>query len=376
MRVYLDNAATTRLDELVLEEMRKHLAAGLGNASALHPAGVEAAKVIERARITVAQSIRCRPDEIVFTSGGTESNNLAVKGSVDRGGHLIISSIEHPSVSAAASWLAGRGVEVTRLRVDGEGFVDPDEVRRSLRPKTRLVSVVHASNEVGTLQPLAEIGAVCREAGVPFHTDACQSYTRVGIDVERDGIDLLTVNAHKIHGPTGVGALYVREGVAPEPLFHGGDQERGLRSGTLNTAGIAGLAAAVEVSDEGDAVRMADLRDRFVAAVTERLQGVRLNGPRGEGRLCNNVSVCFDGVRGKDLFLALVRRGIAISTGSACASTKPVPSAVLLAMGLSAKTADTAVRISLSKWTTWAELQEALAAITEVVSGLREGDGR
>ena len=147
------------------------------------------------------ESIRCRPDEIVFTSGGTESNNLALKGSVDRGGHLIISSIEHPSVSAAADWLAGRGVEVTRLRVDGEGFVDPAEVRRSLRPKTRLVSVVHASNEVGTLQPLAEIGAVCREAGVPFHTDACQSYTRVGIDVERDGIDLLTVNAHKIHGP-------------------------------------------------------------------------------------------------------------------------------------------------------------------------------
>jgi cysteine desulfurase len=247
--IYLDNAATTCPDPAVLAAMAQCQGPATGNASAVHRAGVAAATAVEAARERIAAAIHAQPDEIVFTAGGTEANNLALKGAAfarrAQGNHIITTAIEHASVLETVRWLAGQGFAVTFLPVDGEGFVDPAALRRCLRPDTILVSVMHANNEIGTIEPIADIGRLCRERGVWFHTDACQSLTHAPLDVAAQAVDLATLNAHKIHGPRGVGALYVRTGVALEPLFHGGGQEHGLRSGTYNVEGIAGFGAAL-----------------------------------------------------------------------------------------------------------------------------------
>ncbi|MAE70174.1 MAG: cysteine desulfurase NifS [Gemmatimonadetes bacterium] len=372
MTIYLDNAATTRPDPAVVAVIVAAMRASHGNASSVHGSGVRAAMALERARATISARLGCRSDELVFTSGGTESNNLALKGVAARqaargGGRIVTTRIEHPSVARPVEWLGEQGFEPEFLQVDDRGFVDPDDLRKALRRKTAIVSIAQGNGEVGTIQAIAELGAICRAAGALFHVDASQSYTKVPVDVDAGSVDLLTISAHKIHGPLGVGALYFRRGVALDPLLHGGGHEGGLRSGSSNVPGIAGFGKAVEIAGDAGVAEMARLRDRFIGEVRERISGVLLNGPTGEHRLCNNINLCIDGVEGRTLQADLSRRGIAISTGSACSSTVRTPSEVLTAMGLDEQKAHTAVRITLSKWTTEAELDQALAAIEETV---------
>lgn len=372
--VYLDNASTTRMDPAVIEAVRATQEADLGNASALHDLGVKAAEVVDGARARIADAVGAAPEEICFTSGGTEANNLALQGAALARGegtpHIVTTPIEHPSVLETAKALGQRGVEVTLLPVDGQGRVSPDHVASAIRPETRLVSVIHGNHEIGTIQPIAEIGAICRKAGVRFHTDACQSFTKVPIDVREQKLDLVSLNAHKIHGPKGVGALVVRGGVELAPLMHGGEQESGLRSGTLNTDGIAGFAKAVEIASPEDAGRMADLRDRLLARLRERVGGVRLNGPARE-RLCHNLSVSIDRVAGKAVLARLNALGFYISTRSACSSKVLTPSRILQAIGLSDERALQTVRVGLSKWTTREEVDLFADAVAEIVAAER-----
>jgi cysteine desulfurase len=368
--IYLDNAATTRPDPAVLEEMALFQDERTGNASSIHRAGVYAATGIEKARAVIAARINALPEEIIFTSGGTESNNCALKGAAfalrHRGNHIVTTAIEHSSVLEPLRWLASMGYEVTFLPVDSEGRVDPDDVRKKLRKDTILVSVMHANNEIGTIEPIEEIGRLCRERGVLFHTDACQSFTKTIIDAQRQNIDLLSLNAHKIHGPRGVGALYIRNGVALVPLHHGGGQEQALRSGTSPVESIAGFGKAVGIVRSTDVTAMAALRDDFLRQVRCRLPAVTVNGSLTH-RLCNNINLRFPGVDGKALFLALNRENIMVSAGSACHASKDTPSHVLRAIGLSDAEAKSSLRISLSKWTTGEELEQAIELLCRLV---------
>jgi len=342
-----------------------------GNPSSLHRLGVEAAKAVERSRGVLAEALGAEPDEIVFTSGGTESNNLALKGALraagKRGAHVVLSAVEHPSVAAAARALEERGVFVSRVGVDQEGLVDPAAVARAIGPATVLVSVMHANHEIGTLEPIGEIGRLCRRRGVLFHCDACQSFTKEPLDVAKVPADLLSVNAHKLHGPKGIGALYVRRGTALAALLDGGGQEGGRRSGTLNTPAIAGFAAAVEAADARDASAMRLLRDRLWNALRRAVPGLRLNGPR-QARLCGNLNVLLP-VESKPLLQKLSAAGLCASAGSACSSAKAEPSAVLLAIGLSPQEAARSMRLSLSRSTTRAEVDAAARIIARLLRG-------
>ncbi|MDP7422755.1 MAG: cysteine desulfurase family protein [bacterium] len=377
--IYLDNAATTRLDPEVSLAMQRYRESGLGNASALHRPGLGAAKAVERARMIIAGSLGAGPDEIIFTSGGTESNNLVLKGLAfshqSHNGHIIISAVEHPSVSEPASWLESLGFEITRLPVDGEGFVDPLEVERNLRDDTILVSIIHGNNEIGTIQHIGEIGTLCRKRNVLFHVDACQSFTKTILDVDNQNIDLVTLNSHKIHGPQGVGALYMRKGISLVPLLHGGEHEGGFRSGTSNAVGIVGFGRAVEIVCGQTAYRMKGLRDYCIKELETVVGNVLLNGP-GRYRLCHNINVIFQGVAGKLLAEGLNRIGIYVSTGSACSSTTLTPSTVLTAIGRTVEEAHGAVRLSLSKWTTREEIDTAVKAIARIVAEERENSGK
>lgn len=374
--IYLDNASTTFIDSRVREAMVSFLNEKAGNASSVHRLGVKAAVAVERARGVIAGAIKAAPTEIVFTSGGTESNNLALKGAAralrEKGDHVVVSAIEHPSVLETARWLERNGFRVTYLPVDGEGLVDPGEVAKAVTDKTILVSVMHGNNELGTIQPIEEIGKICRSKGALFHTDACQSFTKEDIDVERQFLDLASLNAHKIHGPRGVGALYIRKGIELEPLFHGGGQEDGLRSGTYNTEGIAGFGKAVETAGGADIDNMRKLRDYFIEAVLGGIKTARLNGHRWK-RLCNFVNFLFPGKDGKEIADALNARGIVVSPGSACHARQSTPSAVLLALGLSPEEARGGVRITLSKWTTRGEIDRTVEALAAVAA---KGEGR
>ncbi len=371
MEIYLDNAATTLIDPRVSEAMRA--CQGM-NASSSHALGVVAAKAIEKARAVIAREILAEPQEILFTSGGTESNNLALKGIAfanrGRGKHIIISKIEHLSVLETAQWLEKQGFEITCLPVDEEGFVSPKDVEKAIRKNTILVSIIHANNEIGTIEPIAEIGSVCRNKKVYFHTDACQGFTKAEIDVENQNLDLVSFNCHKIHGPKGVGALYVRKGAKLEPLFHGGGQEGGIRSGPYNTEGIVGFGKAVEISEKKNIKEMTELRDYFIQKVKNNIEGVELNGPKVK-RLCNNISLRFRSVNGQSLSRELSERNIYVSTGSACLSTKVVPSHVLLAAGLEPEQAQGTIRLSLSRWTTAEELDFAVQSLSETVRRIR-----
>ncbi len=372
--IYLDNAATTRPTSSVLETLGAVTGALTGNASSLHSPGVLAARHIERARAIISGALVCQPDELIFTAGGTEANNFALKGVAFaagiRGNHIITTEVEHPSVYQAAAFLARQGCEVTFLPVDEAGIVDPARVAGAMTGRTILVSVMHANNETGALQPVAEIGALCRVRGVPFHVDACQSFTKELLNPVGQDLDLVSINAHKIHGPRGVGALYVRAGLELEPLLHGGGQERNLRSGTYNSGGIAAFGAAVEASAPTDADRMRALARSFLNRIRDEIKGVSLNGP-AEDRLANIVNVSFAGVDGKVLFNRLNRRGIVVSTGSACLSTRKTASRVLLAMGLSEKRAHEAIRFSLSRNTTREELDKVAENLMEIVADIR-----
>ncbi len=371
--IYLDNGATTMLDPKVVKTMEPYFNLKYGNASSTHALGREAKMALNDARHVIAKSIKAKDEEIIFTSGGTESNNLAIKGlAFNRGnGHIITTKIEHDCVLNSCKWLEKRGFSVTYLDVDKEGFISVDSLKNAIREDTFLFSVIHGNNEIGTIQNLKELAKVCHDHGVLIHTDACQSYTKTELNVKKQGLDLVTLNAHKIHGPKGVGALYVRHGVKLEPLAHGGGHERGLRNGTENVPGIVGFAMAVKLAMKGKHVRsMTKLRDELISGIL-KIPGVRLNGPRKE-RLCNNVNVSFKNIEGEAIGGYLDVNGICSSTGSACSSHSLEASHVLKAIGLSDIDAHGSLRLTLSRFTTEAEIRKCLEVLPGIISKLRK----
>lgn len=372
--VYLDNGATTKVDPKVVEAMLPYFTEKYGNASSLHSLGQEAREAVEKARKIIADSIGAKAEEIIFTSGGTEANNLALKGiawaNKEKGEHIITTRIEHDCVLQSCEWLERNGFKVTYLGVDKEGFVKPEELEKAITSKTILVSIIHGNNEIGTIQDLEKLGKICREKGVYFHTDACQSFTKTEINVGKMNVDLMTLNAHKIHGPKGVGALYVRKGVKIKPWQHGGGHEFGLRSGTENVAGIVGFGEAVKLAGRKHAERMTELRDKLIGRVLE-IPGTRLNGPWGEKRLCNNANFSFAGIEGEALGGYLDQHWICSSTGSACSSKSLEPSHVLKAIGLKDEEAHGSLRLTLSRFTTEEEIEHVLKVLPKQVEKLR-----
>jgi cysteine desulfurase NifS len=368
----LDNNATPGMAASVRDAMAPFLDPSQGNPSSIHSAGRDAREAIETARRQVARLIGARPRRIVFTGGGSEADNLAIKGvafaSRDRGRHVVTSSIEHPAVLQACDFLERAGWRVTYLQVDADGRVLPESLRAAITGETILVSLMAANNEVGTIQPVRELGAIARERGVPFHTDAVQAAGKIPVNVDDWNADLLTLSGHKFHGPKGVGALFVREGMKLEPLVHGGKQEGGLRGGTENVAAIVGMGKAAELaagtSREGG--RIAALRDRLERGVRDLVPGARLNGQR-EARLPNTLNLTLPALRGESLAIALDRQGISLSSGSACKSGSPEPTHVLLAMGRSDEDAHCSVRFSLSHETTERDIDDTLAALARVL---------
>jgi cysteine desulfurase len=376
VRVYLDHAATTPVDPGVLAAMLPYYTEIAGNASSMHGFGQEARTGVEQARQEVASLIGARAGEIVFTSGATEADNLAVLGvalaTETRGRHIITSAIEHHAVLEACRFLERRGYAVTYVPVDGRGIVDPDGVRRALRPDTVLISIMAANNEIGTLQPIAEIGRLARERRVPFHTDATQMVGTVPLHVDDVSADLLSMSAHKRYGPKGVGALYVRTGTPLAAVQVGGSQERGRRGGTENVPGIVGIGAAFRIAAEvmePERARLAVLRDRIIRDALA-LPGASLNGDP-EQRLPNNVNLSFEGTDSQSLVIGLDLRGVAASSGSACTSGTLEPSHVLAALGLPPAHASAAVRLTLGRGTSEADVAHAVDALREVVIALR-----
>jgi len=374
-RVYLDNNATSPLLPEVFEAMRAYFFDKFGNASSIHQQGQQARAAVEQARESVADLVNCRPAEIVFTSGGTEGDNLALFGMMRPGDHLITSSVEHHAVLNACKRLEDTGSEVTYLPVDARGFVDPDDVRRAIRPNTKLISIIFANNETGVLQDVNAIGAIAAEADVYFHTDAVQAAGKVPIDVKEIRCDLLTMTAHKMHGPQGAGALFVRKGTVLQPLFYGGRHERSRRAGTENLPGIVGLGKAAEMArlafSDGSVSRIATLRDRLETAILGSLDQVLLNGD-GAPRVPNTTNIVFECLEGEAMVIALDLKGLSVSTGAACSSGAIEPSHVLTAMGLSPDRARASIRFSLGKQNTADDIDFALRLVPEVVARLRE----
>ena len=371
--IYLDNAATTKVSKEVIKAMQPYYAKDYANPSSKHTAGVKARKAVEKSRKIIANKIGAKSSEIIFTSGGTESNNLALKGlffaNFPSKNHIITTKIEHDSVINVCKWIETQGAKVTYLDVDKEGFVSLNELNKAITAKTFIVSIIHGNNEIGAIQNIEQIGKLCKSKGVLFHIDACQSFTKVPIGVNKMNIDFVTLNAHKIHGPKGVGALYLRENVKIVPLLHGGGQERSLRSGTENVPGLAGFGKAVEICKESDIKKMIMLRDRLIAGLLD-IQGVKLNGSK-ENRLCNNVNVSFKGINGEILLAYLENYGIYCSSGSACMSNTSEKSHVLRAIGLNVKTLESSLRISLSKYNTEKEIDFVVEKIREIVKKLK-----
>jgi cysteine desulfurase len=378
--VYMDNQATTRVDPRVVEAMLPCFTTEYGNpASRSHSFGWRAEEAVLKARTQVARAINADPKEIVFTSGATESDNLALFGVVeacrDKGDHVITAATEHPAVLDPAEALGRRGTRVTVLPVDHAGRVSPDDVRRAITDRTILVSLMMANNEVGTIHPIAAIGAICRERGVPFHTDAAQAVGKIPVDVQALNVDLLSLSAHKVHGPKGVGALYARRKnprVILEPILHGGGHERGLRSGTLNVPAIVGFGAALEIARAelpAESRRLGALRDRLQQGILARVEDVRLNG-HPEERLPHNLNLSFEYVEGEAMMMAL--DDVAVSSGSACTSARKEPSHVLRAMGVSDDLAQSSIRFSLGRFNTEAEVDHVITRVAEAVRRLRE----
>jgi cysteine desulfurase len=374
-RVYLDNNATTPVLPEVQEAMRPYFGERFGNASSIHHHGQETRAAVEGARESVAALLGCRASEIVFTSGGTESDNLAIAGLAAAGDHIITSSIEHHAVLFACKHLEDAGCEVTYLPVDGRGLVDPDDMRRALRPNTKLISVMMANNETGVLQPVEEIGKIAAEADVFFHTDAVQAAGKVPINVKSIGCDALSISGHKVHAPQGVGALYVRKGTHIQPLFFGGRHERSRRAGTENVPGIVALGKAAELAIENlrrrDNDKMVALRDRLQQGIVAQVEEVGVNG-EGAPRVPNTTSIYFDHIEGEAMVISLDLKGLAVSTGAACSSGAIEPSHVLMAMGLRSDRARASIRFSLGKQNTAEDVDFALALVPETVARLRE----
>ncbi|CCF85226.1 cysteine desulfurase family protein [Nitrolancea hollandica] len=375
--VYLDYNATTPIAPSVRAGMLPFIEQYFGNPSSDHRYGHEAARAVNRAREQVAALLNCSADEIVFTSGGSESDNWALLGRIWAAGvarpHVITTEIEHPAILNTCRFLECQGVDVTYLPVDGTGRVDPSAVRDALRPDTVVISIMHANNEVGTIQPLSEIAAICREAEIPFHSDAAQSVGKIRTDVEELGVDLLTLAGHKLYAPKGIGALYIRRGTPIEPLIHGAGHEAGRRAGTENVASIVGLGAAAELASrtlEDEGLRQSRLRDRLFELLAGQVAGTTLNGHPIE-RLPNTLNIRFTDLDGNALLTATP--AVAAATGSACHAGHSEPSAVLLAMGIPAGEATGSVRLTLGRPTTGAEIEIAAAALAASALQLREG---
>ncbi len=377
-RVYLDNAATTAVDGDVLAAMLPYFAKHYGNAASLHSFGQDARQAVEDARQQIASFIGARTEEIIFTGGGTESDNLALKGVASalktRGKHIITSSIEHHAVSETCGFLEQEGYRVTYLPVDQYGLVDPDGVQKAIEAETIIISIMHANNEIGTIQPIAEIGRIARERGICFHTDAVQTLGHIPVKVNDLNVDMLSASAHKLYGPKGVGILYVRKGTRIDPIMHGGEQERKRRPSTQNVPAVVGFGRAVQLAS----LRMAEeneiiagLRDRFIKELTAKIENCRLNGHPSQ-RLPNNVNISIEYVEGESLILSLDMEGIACSTGSACSSARLEPSHVLMAIGCPHELAHGSLRFSLGRQTTDDDLDYVLDILPAIVTRLRK----
>jgi len=376
-RIYLDYAATTPTDPEVVRAMQPYFIEIFGNPSSIHYFGREAKKALEDSRLILAEFIGAKPEEIIFTSGGTESDNYALLGVASslekKGNHIITSSIEHHAITEPAKSLEKRGYKLTYLKVDKTGLVDPTDVKKAITDQTILISVMHANNEIGTIQPIAEIGKIAKERGIYFHTDAVQTVGHIPVNVNDLNVDILSLSAHKFYGPKGVGALYVRKGVRISRFLQGGDQERGRRASTHNVSGIVGLAKAIEICKEKmerEAKQQIVWRDRLIKDIPKKISEVNLNG-HSTKRLPNNVNFSFAYIEGESMLLNLDMLGIAVSTGSACTSTSLEPSHVLLATGLPHELAHGSLRITMGRWTTPEEIEYLLEQLPKVVDKLR-----
>lgn len=380
-KIYLDYAATTPVDKRVLKAMLPYFSGKFGNTMALHSFGQAAKAALEESRERVASFIAAKPSEIIFTSSATESNNLVLKGvasaNKEKGKHIIISSIEHPCIMESAKWLEGQGFKVTRLPVDKYGLLSLEKLKKAIKKDTILVSLIHASNEIGTIQPIARMGKICKEKGVYFHTDAVQSFGKIPINVDKMKVDLLSASSHKIYGPKGAACLYVREGVRIDPILHGGGQENDLRASTVNVPAIVGFAKACQIAKkemQKENRRILELKDKLIKGVLEKIPGSHLNG-HPKKRLQNNANFWFQGVEGESIVVQLDLLGVAASTGSACSSAKLEPSQVLLATGLKHHQAHSSLRLTLGRWTKQSEIDYLLKVLPEIINNLRKISG-
>jgi len=379
-RIYLDYAATTPVDKRVAKAMLPYLSENFGNTMSLHSFGQEAKFTLENSRTVLANVINAEPEEIIFTSSATESNNQALKGLTlsspkgkDGKNNIIISSIEHPCIVESAKWLKSQGLKIIEIPVDKYGLINLKALDKAIKKDTILVSIIHTSNEIGTIEPIAQIGKICRQKGVYFHTDASQSFGKITIDVKKMNIDLLTASSHKIYGPKGAGLLYIRKGVKIGPILHGGGQENGLRGSTVNVPAIVGFAKAVEICKEEmekDNKRLIKLRDKLIKEVL-KIKNSHLNGSP-EKRLANNANFWFDFVEGESLVMQLDLEGIACSTGSACSSFKLEPSHVLLATGLRPEQAHGSLRVSLGRFTKEEEINKLIKVLPKIIKKIRQ----
>ncbi|WP_019177158.1 cysteine desulfurase NifS [Methanomassiliicoccus luminyensis] len=380
-RIYFDNSATTKVDDRVIEAMMPYFLEKYGNPSSLHSFGHEAYDGMEAAREEVAKAIGSQPRDVIFTSGGTESDNLALQGAAyanaAKGKHIITSAVEHHAVLHTCQFLEKQGFKVTYIPADSEGLLPVESLKNAMTKETTLVSIMAANNEIGSVQPLKELAAVAHEGGAIFHTDAVQAITKMPVNVDALGIDLMALSAHKFHGPKGVGALYLRKGVKLRPIVYGGGHERGLRSSTENVPGIVGMGKAIEIGmnemDESVA-KMIKIRDRLIEGVLAAVPRSYLNGPRPESgkRLCNNAHFRFDYIEGEGMILHLDMKGVAASTGSACSTKSLEPSHVLRALGLRHEQCHGSLRLSLSKFNTMEEAEEFIKVLPPIIANLRK----
>ena len=377
-RIYLDYAATTPCDPQVVEAMKPYFSEKFGNASSIHSFGQEAKKGMEDARQMLADFLGAMADEIVFTSGGTESNNFAIFGVAGaqekKGNHIITSAIEHHAVHEPCKVLGKKGYSVTYVKVDKDGLVDPQDIKKAITDKTILISIMHANNEIGVIQPIAEIGKIAKEKGVAFHTDAVQTLGHIPANVFELNVDLLSLSAHKFYGPKGVGALYIRKGTRINKFLHGGDQEKGTRASTSNVSGIVGLGKAIELCKQkmtDEANLQLILRDSLIKGLLQKIDRAYLNGHPAV-RLPNNVNISFEYIEGESMLLNLDILGVAASTGSACTSSSLEPSHVLLAIGRSHETAHGSLRFTLGRWTKKSDIDYVLEVLPPIIEKLRQ----